>query len=60
MGESWQDLEAVDLMLDECQTWAVVGLSGDTSRTAYSIAALLQQRGKKIVPIHPDAPTVLG
>ena len=56
----WQASEAVDFMLDECTTWAVVGLSGDTSRTAYRIAALLQERGKKIVPIHPDAPTVLG
>ncbi len=56
----WQDQTAIDFMLDECTTWAVVGLSGDTSRTAYSIASLLQGRGKRIVPIHPDAPTVLG
>ena len=60
MDQGWQDEQAVDLMLDECTTWAVVGLSGDPSRTAYSIAALLQQRGKRIVPIHPDAETVLG
>ena len=59
MGD-WQERTAVDFMLDDCGTWAVVGLSGDTSRTAYRIAALLQERGKKIVPIHPDAPTVLG
>jgi len=51
----WQDRGAVDFMLDDCETWAVVGLSGDPSRTAYSIAALLQQRGKRIVPIHPLA-----
>ena len=57
---SWQDPAAIDLMLDECETWAVVGLSGDPARTAYRIAALLQERGKRIVPIHPDAPTVLG
>lgn len=56
----WQALDAVDFMLDECPTWAVVGLSGKPDRTAYRIAALLQDRGKKIVPIHPDAPTVLG
>ena len=56
----WQASEAVDFMLDECTTWAVVGLSGDTSRTTYSIAALLQERGKRIVPIHPAAPVVLG
>ena len=52
---SWQDPEAVRLMLDDCETWAVVGLSGDPGRTAYSIAALLQGRGKRIVPIHPAA-----
>ena len=52
MGE-WQRDEWVDLMLDDLQTWAVVGLSGDRGRTAYSIADLLQRRGKRIVPIHP-------
>ena len=56
----WQDPEATRFMLDDCETWAVVGLSGDPSRTAYSIAELLQQRGKRIVPIHPTAPVVLG
>ena len=57
---SWQDPESVRFMLDDCDTWAVVGLSGDPSRTAYEIAALLQRRGKRIVPIHPTAPVVLG
>jgi predicted CoA-binding protein len=52
MGD-WQRTEWVDLMLDDGETWAVVGLSGDPSRTAYSIAELLQRRGKRIVPIHP-------
>ena len=59
-SQSWQDPASVELMLDELETWAVVGLSGDPSRTAYSIAELLQRRGKRIVPVHPDAPTVLG
>ena len=59
MGE-WRDAKNVDFMLDECETWAVVGLSGNPTRTAYEIAALLQRRGKRIVPIHPDAPEVLG
>ena len=60
MSSAWQDPAAVDAMLDDLETWAVVGLSGDPGRTAYSIAALLQRRGKRIVPIHPSAPTVLG
>jgi predicted CoA-binding protein len=56
----WQDPEAVRFMLDEGETWAVVGLSGNPARTAYRIAGVLQRRGKRIVPIHPDSPTVLG
>jgi predicted CoA-binding protein len=56
----WLDPTHIRFMLEDCQTWAVVGLSGDPGRTAYSIARLLQQRGKRIVPVHPDAPTVLG
>jgi predicted CoA-binding protein len=60
MSSDWQDPATVDRMLDDLETWAVVGLSGDTGRTAYSIAGLLQRRGKRIVPVHPDAPTVLG
>ena len=60
MSKQWQDRSTVDFMLDECETWAVVGLSGNPHRTAYGIAELLQEKGKKIVPIHPAAPTVLG
>jgi predicted CoA-binding protein len=65
MSASWQDPATVDRMLDDPGTWAVVGLSGDPSRTAYTIAELLQRRGKRIVPVHPvfadpDAPEVLG
>ncbi len=62
---SWHDPATVDRMLDDLETWAVVGLSGDPTRTAYTIAELLQRRGKRVVPVHPafaepDAPTVLG
>ena len=58
--QPWLDREAIRFMLEDCETWAVVGLSGDPSRTAYEIAAYLQRRGKRIVPVHPSAPTVLG
>jgi predicted CoA-binding protein len=56
----WLDPRHIRFMLEDCPVWAVVGLSGDPGRTAFSIARLLQQRGKRIVPVHPDAPTVLG
>lgn len=56
----WQNPAWIRFMLEECETWAVVGLSGDPFRTAFDIARLLQSRGKRIVPVHPAAPTVLG
>jgi predicted CoA-binding protein len=56
---AWYDPETVRFLLDQ-PTWAVVGLSGNPDRTAYRIAELLQRRGKRIVPVHPTAPTVLG
>jgi predicted CoA-binding protein len=56
----WQDPKRVDLMLDDLETWAIIGLSDNPSRTAWSIARLLQSRGKRIVPIHPKAVTVHG
>ncbi len=56
----WRDPETIRFLLDDTETWAVVGLSGNPDRTAYRIAELLQRRGKRIVPIHPDAPEVLG
>ena len=52
-SSDWKRQSAIDFMLDDCQTWAVVGLADHPHRTAYSIAELLQQRGKRIVPIHP-------
>lgn len=58
--DDWQDRTAVDFMLDDCETWAVVGLADNPSRTAYEIAGLLQSRGKRIVPIHPRAEVVHG
>lgn len=54
MGTSWQDRETVDTMLEDLETWAIVGLSGDPGRTAYGVAAALQRAGKRIVPIHPQ------
>ena len=55
----WLDREHIRFMLEECDTWAVVGLSGTPHRAAYRIAEFLQGKGKRIVPIHPTAPTVL-
>lgn len=56
----WLDPSTIDRLLDDSHTWAVVGLGNDPSKTAYRIAALLQAHGKRIVPVHPRAESVLG
>lgn len=53
--------ETVRKILTECgDTWAVVGLSGNTARPAHEVAGVLQRHGKRIVPVHPNAETVHG
>ncbi|MDP9219791.1 MAG: CoA-binding protein [Actinomycetota bacterium] len=54
------DPGTVERLLRSPGTWAVVGLSQDRSRDAYSIAALLQRLGQRIIPVHPRAVEVHG
>ncbi|MFK4066921.1 CoA-binding protein [Streptomyces sp. NPDC029674] len=55
------DRKTVRKILTELgDTWAVVGLSNNRDRAAYGVAAVLQRFGKRVVPIHPKAETVLG
>ena len=42
------------------KTWAVVGLSNNEFRSAYSVAELLKEKGHRIVPVHPKAEEVHG
>ncbi|MBN4927544.1 CoA-binding protein [Hoyosella rhizosphaerae] len=42
-------------------TWAVVGLSSHTERTAYGVSGWLKNRlGHRIIPVHPRADEVFG
>jgi predicted CoA-binding protein len=54
------DPEVIRRLLTEPNRWAVVGLSQNRARTAYGIAAYLQQLGKPIVAVHPRAEPVHG
>ncbi|HSK27010.1 MAG TPA: CoA-binding protein [Jiangellales bacterium] len=60
MGIAHDIDEAVRRILEDCETWAVVGLSGNTARAAYGVARFLQEHGKRIVPVHPRAEAVHG
>lgn len=44
----------------ELKTWAILGLSNNPDRAAFSVAALLKQKGHTIIPVHPKAETVHG
>ncbi|MFT2020523.1 CoA-binding protein [Streptomyces sp. 796.1] len=48
------------ILRDAGDTWAVVGLSRNTDRAAYGVARVLQEFGKRIVPVHPRAESVHG
>ncbi len=39
---------------------AVVGLSDDPSRASYGVAGYLRSVGKEIIPVNPNAKTVMG
>ncbi|WP_203982414.1 CoA-binding protein [Sphaerisporangium rufum] len=60
MDDRFADPRVISRLLDESKTWAFVGLRDDPSRTAYDQARLLQLRGRRIIPVHPAAETVLG
>jgi predicted CoA-binding protein len=60
MSDGYADEAAIRRILLDSTTWAFVGLRDNPGRTAYDMAELFQSRGKTIVPVHPDAETVLG
>ncbi|MEW9548310.1 CoA-binding protein [Nonomuraea sp. NPDC050783] len=60
MSNAFADENVIRRLLSETRTWAFVGLSDNPERTAYDQAGLLKARGKRIVPVHPAAESVLG
>jgi predicted CoA-binding protein len=48
------------ILLGEARTIAVVGLSSKPGRPSLDVAAYLQQRGYRIVPVNPRETEVLG
>jgi predicted CoA-binding protein len=58
---TWRDPEVIKRLLTTPATWAVVGLSGNTKRTAYGIGRYLcDQLGMRIVPVNLRGEDALG
>jgi len=51
--------ETIDAVL-ALKTWVVVGLGNNPERAAFGVAKLLQDKGHRIIPIHPRAEVVHG
>ena len=52
--------EDIRFALQQTKTWAVVGCSPDPGRDSHRIAALLQRRGFRVIPVNPAATEILG
>ena len=52
--------EDIRWALTQTRTWAVVGCSPDPDRDSHRIAALLQRRGFRVIPVNPAVDEVLG
>ena len=52
--------EDIRFALEQTKTWAVVGCSPDPGRDSHRIAALLQRRGFRVIPVNPAATEILG
>ena len=54
------DPKAIDAILDETKTIAVVGLSSDASRASNGVSRYMQSHGYRIIPINPNEASILG
>lgn len=52
--------EEIEQIFDKCKTIAVVGLSSNPFRPSNGVAAFMQQKGYKIIPVNPNESIVLG
>lgn len=52
--------DAIGRLLAETRVVAVVGLSPDPAKESHQIARYLQEAGYEIVPVNPNADTILG
>ncbi len=52
--------EEIKRILSECRNIAVVGLSSNPYRPSNGVAAFMQKKGYKILPVNPNETLVLG
>jgi hypothetical protein len=51
---------AIDEILRNCRTIAVVGLSSNPTRPSHRVASYMQAQGYRVIPVNPNEANVLG
>jgi predicted CoA-binding protein len=52
--------DAIQQILKDCRTIAVVGLSSNPGRPSYSVASYMKQQGYRVIPVNPHEVNVFG
>jgi predicted CoA-binding protein len=52
--------EAINKILEDCRTIAVVGLSSNPGRASNGVAGYMKRQGYRIIPVNPNEQKVLG
>ena len=60
MNPEFGDQATIERVLTDYRNWAVVGLSANPARASYRVAAFLQARGFRIIPVNPVLDEILG
>jgi len=55
-----KETDEIELLLDETETIAIVGLSRNQHKDSYYVGRYLQKAGYKIIPVNPGADEILG
>lgn len=54
------DPEAIETILRDAKTIAVIGISSDATRASNSVSRYMQSQGYRIIPVNPNETSVLG
>jgi predicted CoA-binding protein len=54
------EIKTIKQIFAECRMIAVVGLSSDPYRPSHGVAAYMQKKGYRVMPVNPNETEVLG
>jgi predicted CoA-binding protein len=58
--ERYQDVQAIQRLLNSAKTIAIVGLSNNQLRASYFVGYYLKRHGYRVIPVNPRETEILG